>query len=119
MTNSSLSSALKSVAAAVAVGSALLICGCGEPEPQPPTVDELVDEAAAKLSLGQIPEAEAVISNLWEQASGDLDVRLLKAQISFHARDLETAEKLYRGIAEDESLDRRSRAQGWAGLGVR
>lgn len=116
MTNSSLSSVLKS--AALAVGTALLVCGCSEPAPKEVTVDDLVDETAAKLALGQIPEAQAAISNAWEKAPGEVDVRLLKAQVDFHGRDFDSAARLYRGIAEDESLDRKVRSQGWAGLGV-
>ena len=116
MTNSSLSSVLKSVAAAA--GSALLLCGCGESAPKTVTVDDLVDETAAKLALGQIPEAQAAISNAYSVASGDVDVRLLKAQVDFHGRDYESAAKLYRGVANDEKLDRKVRSQGWAGLGV-
>lgn len=116
MTNSSLSFALKS--AAVVVGTALLFCGCSEPAPKEPTIDDFVDEAAAKLALGQIPEAQIAISNAFEKAPGEVDVRLLKAQIDFHTRDFESAAKLYRDIAEDESLDLTVRSQGWAGLGV-
>lgn len=116
MTNSSLSSVLKSVA--VAAGSALLLCGCGKPAPKVLTVDDLVDEAAAKLALGQIPAAQSAISNAYGLASRDVDVRLLKAQIDFQGRDTASAAKLYRGVADDESLDRRLRSQGWAGLGV-
>ena len=119
MTNSSLSSVLKRSLAVF--GTALLAGGCGESAPKVVTVDDLVDEAAERLSLGQIPEARTAISNAYAMASGDVDVRLLKAQIDFHSRgdgDLESAAALYRGIANDESLDRKVRSQGWAGLGV-
>lgn len=116
MTNSSRSSALK--LSLVAVGAALLIGGCGENAPKTVSVDELVDEAAAKLALGEISAAQEAISNAYYRASGDIDVRLLKAQIDFHGRDYESATEIFRNVANDEKLDRKVRSQGWAGLGV-
>ena len=117
MTNSSRSSALEPTLVA-ALGS-LLLCGCGEPTPPKPlTADDFVDEAASRLALGQLDAAASAVSNAWLLAAEDVDVRLLKAQIDFHAGDSESATRLYRGVAEDDSLDRKVRAQGWAGLGV-
>ena len=116
MTNSSRSSVLKSSFAAA--GLAILACGCGESSPKALSVDDYVDEAAAKLAVGEIAAAQAAVSNAYALASEDVDVRLLKAQIDFHGRDFASAAKLYRGVANDESLDRKVRAQGWAGLGV-
>ena len=96
---------------------AIILSGCGN-EQKTKTVDELVDEAAAKLAIADLVSAKAAISNAYVLASGDVDVRLLKAQIDFHARDYASAAKLFKGVAEDKSLDRKLRAQGWAGLGV-
>lgn len=115
MTNSSLSSVLN---LAVTASLAAALSGCGDSSPKTLTVDDYVDEAAAKLAVADIDAARIAISNAYELASGDVDVRLLKAQIDFYQRDNASAAELYRGIAEDTSLDRKIRSQGWAGLGV-
>ena len=101
-----------------ALALAALLAGCGERPLAEKTVDELVDEASAALAVADLAKAGAAVSNAWLKASSDVDVRLLKAQIDFHARDYASAAKLFRGIAEDAALDRKLRAQGWAGLGV-
>ena len=101
-----------------ALALAALIAGCGEKSPAVKTVDELVDDAAAALSAADMKAAETAISNAWLKASGDVDVRLLKAEFDFHSRDYDSAAKIFRGIAEDGTLSRQLRAQGWSGLGV-
>ena len=114
MTNFSLSSALKFSALVVAAG----LLGCDSGEKPPATADDFVDLAAAKLAAGDLGAAAAAVSNAVELAGGDVDVRLLKAQVDFNTREYESARKIYRAIAEDASLDRETRSQGWAGLGV-
>lgn len=114
MTNSSLSSVLN----LSAVLSLAALCGCGEIGGQEPTVDGFVEEASAALAAGRLADARVAISNAWVLAAGDVDVRLLKAQIDFHDRNYVSSAKLFKGVAEDAALDRKVRAQGWAGLAV-
>ena len=78
-----------------------------------------------KPSAPPTPKVTLSVAHGWKDApfelamaAEDVDVRLLKAQVDFHGRDVDSAAKLYRGIANDESLDRRLRSEGWAGLGV-
>lgn len=113
--SSSQSSVLKS-SYIVAIGAALILCGCGESTPAVKSVDELVDETAAKIKLGEFTAAQEAISNAYAIAANDIDVRLLKAQVDFYTHDEKSAAKLFRAIANDATLDRKIRSQGFSGL---
>ena len=114
MTNSSLSSVLNLSAVLSLAG----LCGCGDLIKPEVTVDGLVEEASAALAAGRLVDARAAVSNAFELAASDVDVRLLKAQVDFHDRNYDSAAKIFRGIADDAGLDRKVRAQGWSGLAV-
>ena len=84
-----------------------LLLKCAELSPT--NVDALVYLSRIKLQSANIPEA---------LAGGDSDVRLLGAQIAWHARDYAKAAELFSSVAADKSLDARLRSQGWTGLGI-
>lgn len=81
-------------------------------------VDALVYLARIALSLGELDEASARITAAAEIAGGDIDVKLLAAQIAWHRSDYKWARKLFSEIAGDGSLDAKIRARGWSGLGI-
>lgn len=144
MTNSSPSSALKLFAPVLALG---LLAGCGPTDGlqeladgraayelgdfaraeklltksaayNPANVDALVSLAQLKLRNGELAEAQKWISRAEELAAGDSDVRLLGAQIAWHAKDYAKAERLFQGLADDAHLDPAIRSEGWTGLGI-
>ena len=84
----------------------------------PDNVDALVYLARVKLVLGELPDASSWIGKAEALAPGDVDVRLLSAQIAWHLKDYDKAASLYTGIANDTSLDAALRAEGWTGLGI-
>ena len=81
-------------------------------------VDTQVCLALVNLAKGDLVAAERHLANAEGSASGDLDVRLLGAQLAWHAKAYDKAQSLYRSIAEDASLDSGVRARGWTGLGI-
>lgn len=87
-------------------------------ECNPASVDACVLLAQLKMTGGDIPAAKEWISRAEDLAAGDTDVRLLGAQIAWHANDYEKAERLFAGIAEDAELAPEIRSQGWTGLGI-
>lgn len=84
----------------------------------PENVDAILMLARTELELGKIDAAREALQRAQELAGGDCDVLLLSAQAAFHARDYETARKLFLQVAEDGELSASLRAEGWAGLGV-
>ncbi len=143
MTNSSPSSVLKAVSAAVlcaALGCApgdgsreleagraafeagdfkkaeKLLAKCAELSPT--NVEAVVYLARMKLQSGEIAEAGQYVARAAALAGGDSDVRLLGAQVAWHQKDYARAADLFAGIADDASLDARLRSQGWTGLGI-
>ena len=84
----------------------------------PQDVDRLLYLARTELELGELAKAQLQIDKAIAIAGDDTDVRLLKAQIDWHAKSYEDAAKGFSGIAEDSRLEASVRAQGWAGLGV-
>ena len=144
MTNSSRSSALKAFAAC-ALAAALAGCGSKDGSRElaagraayeagdlkkaeslllksaaknATNVDTQVSLALVNLRQGDLADAERYIVNAESMAGGDVDVRLLGAQIAWHNKDNEKASRLYRSVAQDAELDASTRARGWTGLGI-
>lgn len=84
----------------------------------PDSVDALLMLARTELELGKIDEAGEALRRARELAGGDSDVRLLSAQAAYHARDYESARRIFLQVANDGELSAGVRAEGWAGLGV-
>lgn len=81
-------------------------------------VDALVYLARVKLDLGQLSEARKYVGKAAELAGADIDVRLLSAQIAWHAKDYAAASAAFAAIAKDEKLGVEIRAEGWTGVGI-
>ena len=84
----------------------------------PQDADRILYLARTELELGELAEAQLQIAKAVALAGDDADVRLLKAQVDWHAKSYEDAAKGFSEIAEDIRLEASVRAQGWAGLGV-
>ena len=84
----------------------------------PQDADRILYLARTELELGELAEAQLQIAKAFTIAGDDADVRLLKAQIDWHAKNYEDAAKGFTEVAEDIRLEASVRAQGWAGLGV-
>jgi len=87
-------------------------------ELSPTNVDTLVYLARTKLDQGDIAAARGWIGKAADLAGGDLDVRLMRAQLAWHAKEYDEAAKLFAGVAEESGLGAEACAQGWVGLGV-
>lgn len=81
-------------------------------------VDAVVYLARTKLGLGELADARKWIGQAVAMAGEDVDVRLLSAQIAWHAKDYGSASKEFSGIANDKGLSPEIRSQGWSGLGI-
>lgn len=81
-------------------------------------VDTQVSLALVNLRQGDLADAEHHITNAASMAGGDVDVRLLGAQIAWHGKDYEKSLRLYRSVAQDADLDASLRARGWTGVGI-
>ena len=84
----------------------------------PQDADRILYLARTELELGELAEAQLQIAKAVAIAGDDADVRLLKAQIDWHAKGYKTAANGFADIANDGKLDAVVRSQGWAGLGV-
>ena len=84
----------------------------------PSNVDALVYLARTKLDLGELAEASEWVGKAAELSPGDSDIRLLRAQIAWHAKEFDDAAKLFAAIAGEADLGSETCAQGWVGLGV-
>ena len=84
----------------------------------PENVDALVYLARVRLDLGMVDGAREAIGRAAALAGGDVDVRLVQAQVAWVAKDYPAAAKLFGGIAGDAALSPEVRAQGWTGLGI-
>lgn len=80
--------------------------------------DTFVYLARVKLGLGELADARAWIDKAAGLAAADSDVRLLSAQIAWHAKDYEAAAKQFAGLAKDAKLAAELQAEGWTGLGI-
>ena len=84
----------------------------------PDDVDRLVSLARVKLDLAELTAAKDLMAKAALVSEGDADVRLLTAQIAWHAKDYKAAAAGFSALADDTALPASVRAQGWAGLGV-
>lgn len=84
----------------------------------PGNVEAMVGLARARLDLGDLAAARKAVDRAAELAGDDADVRLLSAQIAWHAKDYAQASKAFAALADDAKLDAETRAQGWNGVGV-
>ena len=84
----------------------------------PDNVDALVYFAKAKLELGELAAVDEAMTRANALAPGDLDVRILSAQLAWHLEDYRRARALYKAIAEDMKLEAADRSRGWTGLGI-
>ena len=84
----------------------------------PQDADRILYLARAELELGELAKAQLQVAKAAAIAGDDADVRLLKAQIDWHAKSYEDAAKGFSAVAEDVRLEASVRAQAWAGLGV-
>ena len=83
----------------------------------PDDVERLVYLARVKLELGELSAARELVSKA-RALSEDADVRMLAAQVAWHAKDYTTAAEGFTAIGNDTKLEPALRSQGWAGLGV-
>lgn len=81
-------------------------------------VETLVYLARVKLELGELTAAQKWIGSAAALAGDDIDIRLLSAQIAWHAKEYAVAAKGFRSIAEDAKLPPELRAEGWTGVGI-
>lgn len=143
MTNSSLSSALKS--AAVLAFAALAGCGANDGSDDyregyasfvagemaaaeesftdclkhaPQNVDALLMLTRTELRLGEIPKARAAVAKAEELAGGDPDVLELSAQVAYQEKDFKKARELYSRLAANAEFGTGVQSRGYAGLGV-
>jgi len=84
----------------------------------PTNVDAMVYMARTMMNFGDLVPARSWITKAQELAGGDSDVRMLAAQIAWHAKDYDAAEKGFLSIANDVKLPVTIRAEGWTGLGI-
>ena len=84
----------------------------------PQDTDRLLYLARTELELGELAKAKELVDRAAENAGDASDVRLLGAQIAWHAKDYAAASSGFARIANDAKLEAPIRAQGWAGLGV-
>ena len=143
MTNSSLSSALKSAvlcsllavaagcgkddgSASLKVGEEALASGDSEKasrhlmsslEAAPDNVDALVLLGEAQFKLGEPVNARKTALRALELAPNDVDVIELAAKTAFLAKDYAQAESLYQSLCS-EDRDAKLRSRGLTGLGI-
>ena len=84
----------------------------------PANVDTWMYLARAQLALGSLVDARKSVQKAEELAGGETDVKLLSAQIAWHAKDYEGAKKSFAALANDKSLAPELQAEGWAGVGI-
>ena len=84
----------------------------------PGNADAMLYLARVKLDAGEIEEAKSWASKAEAVAGGDVDVKLVAAQVAWHAKDYDRSAELFRSVADDAGLAPELRAQGWAGVGI-
>ncbi len=96
---------------------------------EPGNVDASVMLARSWLAMAEVeknPEARKALADEGKSAlagvpegnKADADVVQLQAQLAYHSQDYAAAAKLFRSLADDETLDAVTRSAGWSGLGV-
>ena len=84
----------------------------------PQDVDRLLLVTRVKLELGDLPAAREWMARIRPLAGGDADVRMLDAQIAWHAKDYSRASETFTALANEKDLGPELRAAALAGLGV-
>ena len=84
----------------------------------PQDVDRLLLVARVKLDLGELAEAKEWMAKVRKLAGGDADVRMLDAQLAWHAKDYERASAGFSALADDAKLEPEIRSQALAGKGI-
>ena len=84
----------------------------------PDDVDRLVFLARVKLDLGELSAAKDLVNKAQALSGDDSDVRLLAAQVAWHAKDYKAAAGFFAAVGDDVRLEPSVRAQGLVGLGV-
>ena len=87
-------------------------------ELSPDNADALLFMARVKLELGELKDAQTWIAKAAAVAGNDADVKLVEAQIAWHAKNSAKAADLFKAVAEDTKLPPEIRAKGSTGLGV-
>ena len=135
--------ALKALAAAAVAA----VSGCGDPDPakefaagsrafelkdwerarrhyeagleaDAENVDALLTMAQIEFASGTQSKADEYLARAAAKAGDDPDVIELAAQFAYHSKNYDLAKKMYRRLADDDTLDAKYRSKGWAGLGV-
>lgn len=87
-------------------------------EREPGNVSALVYLASSKSELNDLKGAGETLSKAAELAGGDVDVRMLEAQIAAKMKDYDRAVGIFAEIAENGALEPAVRSQAYSGLGV-
>ena len=87
-------------------------------ESAPSNVDAIVYLVRVKLESGELASAGEWAGKAAALSPDDVDIRLLQAQLAFHAKRYDEAAKLFTGVAEESDLGAETCAEGWVGLGV-
>ena len=84
----------------------------------PGNVETMLRLALAKLALGELEAAREWAGKAAAIDADAVDVKLLEAQIAWHLKDYEKAEKLFESVALDGTLSASERSLGWTGHGI-
>ena len=84
----------------------------------PGNVDALVTAARIKMDLGSMAEARDITEKAKELAGGDVDVRLLDAQLAYYQQEYDRSIGTFVAIAGDAGIDAGTRSQAMSGVGV-
>ena len=84
----------------------------------PANVEAMLYLALSHLALGELEPAREWAAKAALADTKGTDVKMLEAQIAWHLKDYEKAEKLYEAVALDGTLSAQERSLGWAGLGI-
>ena len=96
---------------------------------EPGNVEASIMLARSWLALAEVeknPEAHKALAEegktalaaVSEENRADADVVQLQAQLAYHSQDYAAASKLFRSLADDDSLDPAIRSAAWSGLGI-
>jgi tetratricopeptide (TPR) repeat protein len=87
-------------------------------EREPGNVSALVYLSSSKLELNDLKGAAETLSKAAAIAGGDIDVRMLDAQIAMKMKDYDRSAGIYTDIAENGAHEPAIRSQAYSGLGV-
>jgi len=85
---------------------------------QAESADALVWLSRARLDLGELSAAKESLDRAAKLDGQAADIRLLQAQVTWHAKDYARSRAGFLALAKDESLDAETRSQAWAGAGI-